>query len=61
MQYNVVWCIKQALRLIFQLFAILLAHSLIKEIMIAKKGYSEATELRIDLHKVYDSTSPHAQ
>ena len=47
--------------LLFQLFAILLAHSLMKEIMIARKEFCEKSELRIDLHKVYDSTSPLGQ
>jgi hypothetical protein len=40
-----------------ELFAILLAHSLIKEILLAKKEYNETTRLRMDLHKVYDSTT----
>ena len=42
--------------LFFQLFAILLAHSLIKEIVIAKKEYNEFTRIRMDMRKVYDST-----
>lgn len=39
-----------------ELFSILLAHSLVKEITLAKKQFTEQSSLKLNVHKIYDST-----